>query len=155
MNLEPRLSKLIQKYQKTFGALPPPLSFLKRVERDLKLEPEFEGSAVRRRPYSGPQDQIDRIERQIQKCIDAGLVEGYKQGDYPRHWGPCFPVGEPGSTAMHLVVDYGKVNKKTQNHSGSIPNMKTTIERIAKCQLKTKINRAQWLLAGRPNPGSP
>ena len=65
MNLDPRLSKLIQKYQEVFGALPPPLSCKKLVQMDLKLKPEFEGSVVRRRPYPAPEDQIDKIERQI------------------------------------------------------------------------------------------
>ena len=81
MNLDPRLTKLIHKYQEVFGALPPPLSCKKVVQMDLKLKPEFEGSVVRRRPYPAPQDQIDEIERQIQECIDAGLVEEYKHGD--------------------------------------------------------------------------
>ena len=133
MNLDPCLTKLIHKYQEVFGALPPPLSCKKLVQMDLKLKPEFEGSVVRRRPYPAPQDQIDGIERQIQECIDAGLVEEYKHGDYPRHCSPCFLVANPGSTAMRLVVDYGGVNKKTRNHSGSIPNMENTLERIAKC----------------------
>ena len=65
---------------------------------------------------ASPQDEIDEIERQIQECIDAGIVEEYKHGDYPRHCSPCFLVAKPGSTAMRLVVDYGKINKKTQNH---------------------------------------
>ena len=51
---------------------------------------------------------------------------------------PCFLVATPGSTAMHVGLDCGEVNKKTQNHSGSIPNMENTLERIAKCQSKTK-----------------
>ena len=76
MNLDPRLSKFIQKYQEIFGALPPPLSCKKLVQMDLKLKPEFEGSVVRRHPYPAPQDQIDEIERQIPECIDAGLIEG-------------------------------------------------------------------------------
>ena len=42
---------------------------------------------------------------------------------------------------MRFVVDYGVVNKKTQNHSGSIPNMKNTLEGIAECGFKTKINK--------------
>ena len=50
MNLDPRLSKLIHKYQEVFGALPPPLSCKNLVQMDLKLKPEFEGSVVRRRP---------------------------------------------------------------------------------------------------------
>ena len=141
MNLDPRLTKLIHKYQEDFGALPPPLSCKKLVQMDLKLKPEFEGLVVRRRPYPAPQDQIDEIESQIQECIDAGLVEEYKHGDYPRHCSPCFLVAKPGSTAMRLVVDYGEVNKKTQNHSGSIPNMENTLERIANCRFKTKMDK--------------
>ena len=72
MNLDPRLSKLIQKYQEVFGALPPPLSCKNLVQMDLKLNPEFEGSVVRRQPYPAPQHQIDENESQIQECIDAG-----------------------------------------------------------------------------------
>ena len=119
------------------------MSCKKLVYMDLKLKPEFEGSVVRRRPYPARQDQIDEIERQIQEFIDAGLVEEYKHGDYPRHCSPCSLVAKAGSTAMRLVVAYGKVTKKTQNHSGSIPNMENTLERIAKCRFKTKIGQAQ------------
>ena len=141
MNLDPRLSKLIQKYQEIFGALPPPPSCKKLVQMDLKLKPEFEGSVVRRRSYPAPQDQIDEIECQIQECIDAGLVEEYKHRDYPRHCSPCLLVAKPGSTAMRLVVHYGEVNKKTQNHSGGICNMENPLEKIAKCRFKTKIDK--------------
>ena len=42
---------------------------------------------------------------------------------------------------MRLVVDYGEVNEKTQNHSGSIPNMENTLGRIAKCRFKTKMHK--------------
>ena len=83
---------------------------------DLKLKREFEKMRVRRRPYPAPQEQVDKIERQIQECIDAGLVEEYQKGDYPHHCSPCFLVAKPGSTALRLVVDYGEVNKKSQNH---------------------------------------
>ena len=69
------------------------------------------------------------------------FVREYKHGDYPRHCSPCFLVAKPGSTAMRLVVDYAGVNKKTRNHSGSIPNMEKTLERIAKCQFKTKMDK--------------
>ena len=75
MNLDSCLSKLIPKYQEVFGALPPPLSCKKRVQMELKLKPGFEGCVVRRRPYPAQQDQIDQIKRQIQECIDAGLIE--------------------------------------------------------------------------------
>ena len=140
MNLDPRLSDLIQKYQEVFGALPPPLSCKKLVQMDLKRKPKFEGSVVRRPSYLAPQDQKNDIQCQIQERIDAGLVK-YTQGDYPRHCSPCFLVAKPGSTAMRLVVGYREVNKKTQNHSGRILNMEDTLERIAQCQFKTKMDK--------------
>ena len=141
LNLDPRLKKLLITYEEVFGALPPPLSCKKLVQMDLKLKPEFEKTRVRRRPYPAPQEQVEEIERQIQECIDAGLVEEYKQGDYPHHCSPCFLVAKPGSTALRLVVDYREVNKKTQNHSGSIPITENTLERIAKCRYKTKMDK--------------
>ena len=119
----------------------PPCLVKKLVQMELKLKPEFEKTRVRRRPYPAPQEQVEEIERQIQECIDAGLVEEYKKGDYPHHCSPCFLVAKPGSTALRLVVDYGEVNKKTQNHSGSCPNMKKTLERIAKCRYKTTMDK--------------
>ena len=141
LNLDPRLKKLLITYEEVFGALPPPLSCRKLVQMDLKLKPEFQKTRVRRRPYPAPQEQVEEIERQIQECIDAGLPEEYKKGDCPHHCSPCFLVAKPGSTALRLVVYYGEVNKKTQNHSGSIPNMENTLERIAKCRYKTKMDK--------------
>ena len=141
LHLDPGLKKLLLTYEEVFGALGPSLSCKNLVQMDLKLKPEFEKTRVRRRPYPAPQEQVEKIERQIQECIDAGLVEEYKKGDYPHHCSPRFLVAKPGSTALRLVVDYGDVNKKTQNHSGSIPNMENTPGRIAKCRYKTKMNK--------------
>ena len=141
LDLDPRLKKLLLIYEEVFGALNPPLSCKKLVQMDLKLKPEFERTRLRGRPYPAPQQQVGEIERQIQECIDACLLEEYKKGDYPHHCSPCFLVAEPGSTALRLVVDYGEVNKKTQNHSGSIPNMENTLQCIAKCRYKTKMDK--------------
>ena len=96
-----------------FGALPPPVSCKKLVQMGPKLKSEFERRRVRRRCYPAPQEQVQEIERQIQECLDAGLVEEYKKGDYPHHCSPCFLVAKPGSTALPPVVDDGEVNKKT------------------------------------------
>ena len=141
LNLDPRLKKLLLTYEEVFGALPRPLSCKKLVQMDLKLKPEFEKMRLKHRPYPAPQEQVEKMERQIQECIDGGLVEEYKKGDYPHHCSPCFLVAKPGSTALPLVVDYGEVNKKTRNHSRSICNMENTLERIAKCRYKTKMNK--------------
>ena len=138
--LGPRVQKLIRNYLGVFGELPTPASCDKLVQMDLKLKPEFVGHKIRRRPYPAPKEQADEIERQIQECIDAGLVLEYKDGDYPQHCSPCVLVAKPGSTAKRLVVDYGELNKKTLNHSGSIPNMESTLEKIASCRYKTKMD---------------
>ena len=54
-------------------------------------------------------------------------------------------MAKPGSTAKRLVVDYGELNKKTLNHSGSIPNMESTLEKIACCHYKTKMDKRSGL----------
>ena len=96
---------------------------------------------MRRPPYPIPQEQVEEIERQNQECSDAGLVEQCKTGDYLHHCSPCLPVAKPGSTVLRLVVDYDEVNKEAQNHSGSIPNIGNTLERIAKCRYKTQMDK--------------
>ena len=151
--LDPRVQKLIRTYLEVFGELPPPASCDKLVQMDLKLKPEFVGHKIRRRPYPSPKEQADEIERQIQECIDAGLVLEYKDRNYPQHCSPCFLVAKPGSTAKRLVVDYGELNKKTLNHSGSISNMESTLEKIASCRYKTKMDKRSgfWQVDLTPN----
>ena len=151
--LDPRVHKLISSYPEVFGDLPPPASCDKLVQMDLKLKPELVGHKIRRRPYLVPKMQAEEIEQQIQDCIDAGLVLEYKDGDYPQHCSPCFLVAKPGSTAKRLVVDYGELNKKTLNHSGSIPNMESTLKKIASCRYKTKMDKRSgfWQVDLTPN----
>ena len=114
--LDPRVQKLIRTYLEVLGELPPPASCDKLVQMDLKLKPKFVGHKIRRRPYPAIKEQAHEIERQMQECIDAGLVLEYKDGDYPQHCSPCFLVAKPGSTTKRLVVEYGELNKKTLNH---------------------------------------
>ena len=151
--LDPRVQKLIRTYLEVFGELPPPASCDKLVQMDLKLKPEFVGQKIRRRPHPAPKEQADEIERQIQECIDAGLVLEYKDGDYLQHCSPCFLVAKPGSTAKRLVVDHGELNKKMLNPSGSIPNMESTLEKIASCRYKTKLDKRSgfWQVDLTPN----
>ena len=143
--LDPRVQKLIRTYLEVFRELPPPASCDKLVQMDLKLKPEFVGHKICRRPYPAHKEQADETERQIQECIDAGLVLEYKNWDYPQHCSPCSVVATPGSTAKQLVVDYGELNKKTLNHSGAIPNMESTLEKIASCCYKTKMDKRSGL----------
>ena len=149
--LDPRVQKLIRTYLEVFGELPPQASCDKLVQMDLKLKPEFVGHKIRRRPYPAPKEQADKIERHIQECIDAGLVLEYKDGDYPLHCSPCFLVAKPGSTAKRQVVDYGELNKKKLNHSGSIPNMESTLEKIAFVSLQDQNGQEERILASGPD----
>ena len=48
--LDPTVQKLIRTYLQIFGELPPPASCDKLVQMDIKLEPEFVGHKIRRRP---------------------------------------------------------------------------------------------------------
>ena len=151
--LDPRVQKLIRTYLEVFGELPPPASCDKLVQMVLKLKPESLGRKIRRRPYPSPKEQADEIERQIKECIDAGLVLEDKDGDYPQHCSLCFLVAKPGSTAKRLVVDYGELNKKTLKQSGCIPNLESTLERIACCRYKTKMDKRSgfWQVDLTPN----
>ena len=72
-----------------------------------------------------------------------GSWRNITRGSTQNHCSPCFLVAKPRSTALGLVVDYGDVNQKTQNHSGSIANMENTLERIAKCRYKTKMDKCR------------
>ena len=120
---------------------------------DLRLKPKFAGPRIRRRPYAAPKEQAKEIERQIQECIDAGLVLEYKDGDYLQHCSPCFLMPKPGATAKRLVVDYAEVYEKTLNYSGSVSNMESTLEKIASCRYKMKMDTRSsfWQVALTPN----
>ena len=86
--LDPRVQTLIRTYQEVFGELPPRASCDKLVQMDLELKPEFVDHKIRGRPYPPPKEQAGEIERQIQECINAGLVLEYKDGDYPNTAAP-------------------------------------------------------------------
>ena len=62
-------------------------------------------------------------------------------------------MAKPGSTAKRLVVGDGELNKKTLNHSGSIPNMESTLEKIASCRYKTETDKRSgfWQVDMTPN----
>ena len=151
--LDPRVQKLIRTYMEVLGELPPGASCDKLVQMDLKLKPEFLDRKIRRRPYPAPKEQADEIERTIQDCRDAGLVLEYKDAYYPPHCRPRFLVAKPGSTAKRRVVDYGERNKETLNRSGSIPSMELTLEKIASCRYRTKMDKRSgfWQVDLTPN----
>ena len=62
-------------------------------------------------------------------------------------------MAKPGSTAKRLVVDHGELNKKTLKHSRSSSNMGSTLEKIATCRYKTKMDKRSgfWQVDLTPN----
>ena len=50
-------------------------------------------------------------------------------------------------------MDYRELNKKTLNNSGSIPNMESTLEKIAFCRYNTKMDKRSgfWQVDLTPN----
>ena len=136
--LDRKLQKLPKIYEEFFGIRPSPGSCKKLVEMYLKLKPEFEKQRLKRRPYPVSADYVEEIERQVQECEDTVVVLQDKNGEYLSHCSPCFLVAKPSSTAILLVEDYGELNKDTRNPSGSLPNIKHTLQCISSCRHKTK-----------------
>ena len=50
-------------------------------------------------------------------------------------------------------MDWGELSKNTLNHSESIPNMKSTLEKIVSCRYKTKMDQHSgfWQVHLTPN----
>ena len=152
-SLDPGVQKLIRTYLEVYGQLLSRASCDKPVQMDLKLKPKFVGHKIHQRPYPAAKEQADGIKQQIQECINAGLVLDCKNGDYPQHCSPLFMVAKTGATAKRLVVDCGERNKKTLNHLGSFLNMDSTLEKIASCSYKTKMDKKSgfWQVDLTPN----
>ena len=58
-----------------------------------------------------------------------------------------------GPTAKQLVVDYGELNKKTLNHSRTIRNNESTLEKIASCCYRMRMDKRSgfWQVDLTPN----
>ena len=136
-----RVWNILHKYQEVFGPSPSPGTCKKLVELDLELKEEHAKDRIRSKPYPCSKADMDEIMRQVLECVEAALIEEYKEGDYPKHCSPCFLVAKPGSTAKRLVVDYQKLNHKIKQHSGSLPFMENTVENAADCKFKTNMDK--------------
>ena len=149
--LDPKIWKLIQ--LDLFGELPLPESYDNLVHIAFKLQPDFLGQKICRRPYPAFNKQGDEMEQQMQECFHAGLTLEYQDGAYSQHPTRCFLVANPGSTTKRLVVDYAEPNKKSLHHSRSLSNMGSTVEKIASCRYKTQMDKRSgfWQVDLTPN----
>ena len=118
-----RVWNILRKFQEVFGPLPSPGPCKKLVQLDLELKEERAKNGIRSKPYPRSKADMNEIMRQVSECVEAGLIDEYKEGDYPKHCFPCFLVAKPGSTAKRVVVDYQKLNRKIKQHSEALPFM--------------------------------
>ena len=140
-------------YLEVFGELPSPSSCDKLVQMDLKLKPEFEGRRYVGDPTWLLKSRPTRWSERYKSVLTLALSRSTRMGTTANTASPCFPVAKPGSTAKRLVVDYRELNKKTLNHSGSIPNMESTLETITSCRNKTTMDKRSgfWQVDLTPN----
>jgi len=84
---QPKLQNLLRKYKEVFGPLPKPGSGCKLVEMDIELKDEHKGKTLRQKYWPMPQEDAEEIEKQVQELVNAGLVEAFPLGTFPKH---CF-----------------------------------------------------------------
>ena len=140
-NLPTKIQEVLLRRKVSFGPLMAHGSCAKLVTMDLELMDEHKNTTVRSKPFPASKSDSEEIMRQITECIAADLAQKYEQAEYPKHCSPCFLVDKPGSNAKRLVVHYGKLNKLTKKHSGSLPSLEQALERAAHCRFKSKLDK--------------
>ena len=140
-NLPSRIQKVLLRRKVAFGPLMAHGSCEKLVTMDLELMDEHKNNTVHSKPFTARKSDSEEIMRQITECIAANLAEEYEQAEYPKHCSPCFLVDTPGSYTKRLVVHYGKLNKLTKKHSGSLPKLEQALERAVHCRFKSKLDK--------------
>ena len=140
-NLPSKVQEILRRRMVAFGPFMAHGSCEKLVTMDLELMDEHKNTTVRSKPFPASKADSEERMRQITECIAADLAEKYEQAEYPKHCSPCFLVDIPGSNAKRLVVHYGKLNKLTKKHSGSLPSLEQALERAAHCRFKSKVDK--------------
>ena len=132
--LPSKIQEVLRRRRVAFGPLMAHGLCEKLVTMDLELLDEHENTTVRSKAFPASKADSEETMRQITECIAADIAEKYGQAEYPKHCSPCFFVDKPGSNAKRLVVHYGKLNKLTKKHSGSLPRMEQVLERAPHCR---------------------
>ena len=140
-NLPAKIQEVLRRSKVAFGRLMAHGASEKLVTMDLELLDEHKNITVRSKPFPASKADSEEKMRQITECIAADLAEKYEQAEYSKHCSPCFLVDKQGSNAKRLVVHYGKLNKPTKNHSGSLPGLEQALERAAHCRFKSKLDK--------------
>ena len=138
---EVRVREVLRRWKDDFGPLLLTATVEKVVSMDLELLDDHLKASVRSRPLLTNAEDTKEIMRQIYECVSSDLAEEYTKPDYPKHCSPCFLIDKPGSSVKRLVIHYGKLNKVTKRHSGTLPSLERTLERASACRYKSKLDK--------------
>ena len=86
-----------------------------------------------------PQDCAE-IEAQVDELVQAGLLEPFPPGEFPKYCTPTFLVDKKDSTTRRMVGQYSKFNKRCKPHAGWLPNMEMLVEQLARTKFKSKLD---------------
>ena len=86
-----------------------------------------------------PQDCAE-IEAQVDELVQAGLLEPFPPGEFPKYCTPTFLVDKKDSTTRRMVGQYSKLNKRCKPHAGWLPNMEMLVEQLARTKFKSKLD---------------
>ena len=79
--------------------------------------------------------------RQIYEWVSLDMVGEYTKTDFLKHCLPCYLVAKPCGSAKGLVVHYGKLNKLTKRHFGTLTSVERALERASACRYKIKLDK--------------
>ena len=136
----PEIKKLIVKYQDVFGPLPPPGKGCTLVEMDLELKDEWKDAPLRSKCWPMAAQDAAEIESQVEELIQAGLVEPFPHGSFPKYCSPTFLVAKKESKTRRMVGQYIKLNRRCKPHVAYLPNMEALVEGMASKKFKTKLD---------------
>ena len=69
------------------------------------------------------------------------MIEEYLGTKYPKYCSPTFMIAKKNSEVRRLTVDYKRLNARTEQHVGSLPNMEMTLEKMAMCRWTSKMDK--------------
>ena len=141
--------QVLREHEEVFGELPDHKSVKKLVTMDLKLKPEWEGVPLKCKPYPLSASDQKQQDEQIEELLAKGLIEEYLGTEFPQYCSPTFMIPKKNSEVKRLTVDYKRLNARTEQHVGSLPNMEVTLERLAGKRWKSKMDKRSgfWQVA--------
>ena len=107
---------------------------------DVELKEEFRHQPLRAKCWPMPPQDCAEIEAQVDELVQAGLLEPFPPGEYPKYCTPTFLVDKKDSKTRRMVGQYSRLNKRCKPHAGWLPSMEMLVENLAKTKFKSKLD---------------